>query len=87
MINGRAVMVMEGEVLVPVVVSRLMVVVRVVQREEPRKVQAFRRCLVLEVVRDEHRYLQQVWTDQEALDPEDGHQIPYTALHGVKDRQ
>ncbi len=84
MINGRAVVVMEGEVLVPVVISFLVRIIGVVQREETGQVKVFGRCLMLKKMREEDRQFHQVRTHQEPLDPEDRKKGPQTSLHDVK---
>lgn len=71
LINGCAVMMVEGKVLVPVVVSFLVRIIGVVQREETGQVKVFRRCLMLKKMCEEDRQFHQVRTDQEPLDPED----------------
>jgi hypothetical protein len=47
LINGRTMVMVQGEVLMPVVVSFLVRVVRIVQRQESGEVKVFSRCLVL----------------------------------------
>ena len=84
LINGRAVMMVEGKVLVPVVVSFLVRIIGVVQREETGQVKVFGRCLMLKKMREEDRQFHQVRTDQEPLDPEDRKKGPQTSLHDVK---
>jgi len=62
MINGGAVVMMEGEVLVPVVISFLVRIIGVVQREETGQVKVFGRCLMLKKMREEDRQFHQVRT-------------------------
>lgn len=71
LINGRAVMMVEGKVLVPVMVRFLVRIIGVMQREKTGQIKIFGRCLMLEKMREEDRQFHQVRTDQEPLDPED----------------